>query len=284
MYGTARQAAAPVIPRTTLCLATTRDHALAGEAARRCAAICQFERKMYFSDRPWPLDGFAFHEIPKFRSLDDYNALILQGLLRHLETDHVLLAQYDGFVSNPSCWSDDFLAWDYIGAPWPQYRHHAVGNGGFSLRSRRLLAALRELPVETSDAPEDVIICRHWRAVLESDFGIRFAPPEVASRFSHEWGTPSGPTFGFHGLHHLSRHYRGDDAAWLLQRLQPEHFRGWLIIMLVLEYLGEGRESEAAAFFHEVCRHQSFAEIEAVLTDMGATDTALSWLFDRMPG
>ena len=38
---------------------------------------------------------------------------------------------------------------DYIGAPWPHFRDgHNVGNGGFSLRSRRLLEACRELPFD----------------------------------------------------------------------------------------------------------------------------------------
>jgi len=36
--------------------------------------------------------------------------------------------------------------------------------------------------------------------MLESDFGIRFAPPEIAARFAYERARPTAPTFGFHGL------------------------------------------------------------------------------------
>ena len=37
---------------------------------------------------------------------------------------------------------DDFLQWDYIGAPWPENQNdnnHGVGNGGISLRSKSIM-------------------------------------------------------------------------------------------------------------------------------------------------
>jgi hypothetical protein len=37
---------------------------------------------------------------------------------------------------------DDFLQWDYIGAPWPKHKNdtpNGVGNGGFSLRTRQCM-------------------------------------------------------------------------------------------------------------------------------------------------
>ena len=57
----------------------------------------------------------------------------------------------------------DFLKWDYIGAPWPlSYeafvdpfgRHIRVGNGGFSLRSRKFLEVPTkvEVPWETNNS------------------------------------------------------------------------------------------------------------------------------------
>ena len=79
---------------------------------------------------------------------------------------------------------DDFLAWDYIGAPWVyKNRPSEVGNGGFSLRSRALLQATMSLPWDGHE-PEDAAICRTMRPQLESQFGLKFAPLNLAARFS----------------------------------------------------------------------------------------------------
>ena len=48
-------------------------------------------------------------------------------------------------------------------------------------------------------------ICKTYRKLLEQDYGIRFAPADLAARFSFETVPPPGPTLGFHGLTHLVR-------------------------------------------------------------------------------
>ena len=80
------------------------------------------------------------------------------------------------------------------------------GNGGFSLRSRRLLQAMRSEGFLRVEAPEDDVIARHNRPWLERAHGIRFAPADIADRFAYERGDPQRPTFGFHGLFNLWRH------------------------------------------------------------------------------
>ena len=127
----------------------------------------------------------------------------MKDLLRHVETEHVLLIQWDGYVVNPEAWRDDFLDHDYIGARWGFHEDaHCVGNGGFSLRSRRLLEALQDPAIDRFE-PEDEMICRHYRPMLESRYGMRFAPPEVADRFSFETTYPQGRPLGFHGLFNM---------------------------------------------------------------------------------
>lgn len=37
----------------------------------------------------------------------------------YIETDFVMLVHYDGFIVHPELWRDEFLDYDYIGAPWP---------------------------------------------------------------------------------------------------------------------------------------------------------------------
>lgn len=135
-----------------------------------------------------------------------------------VDTDFALYVQADGFALNESAWTDEFLEYDYIGAPWPFYKDGLgdVGNGGFSLRSRRLHDALLDLRVGSSlfnSAFEDTLICRTFRRQLEKDYGIRYAPIELAARFSMEIPsmTPNidkwiGRSFGFHGGF-LCHHY-----------------------------------------------------------------------------
>lgn len=135
-----------------------------------------------------------------------------------VDTDFALYVQSDGFALNKSAWTDEFYDYDYIGAPWPCYNDGLgnVGNGGFSLRSRRIHSALQDLRVGKgilNSAFEDTLICRTFRRQLEKDYGIRFAPIELAARFSMEMasGVPDidkwiGRSFGFHGGF-LCHHY-----------------------------------------------------------------------------
>lgn len=141
------------------------------------------------------------HEI--FSSAEEYSFFMANGKLK-IETDFVLIAQMDGFIINPSAWSDDFLKYDYIGAPWPD---GIVGNGGFCLRSKKLLDALKDISKIFSDEryhPEDLYICKTKRNLLETEYGIKFAPFEVANRFSVE-NRPYMGQFGFHGKYVLNQ-------------------------------------------------------------------------------
>lgn len=122
--------------------------------------------------------------------------------------------QWDGFVRDGTAWSDEFLDYDYIGAPWPQYHDHMnVGNGGFSLRSRKLLAATAN--IDPNGDPEDFVICRTHRVRLENQYGLRFADMDVATRFSYERGESTGLQFGFHGVFNM----RAELPAWVFRSL-----------------------------------------------------------------
>ena len=117
-------------------------------------------------------------------------------------------------------WSHEFLDYDYIGAVWPQFSDNKnVGNGGFSLRSRELMEACRELPVTGPDA-EDIVIARQFRPQLEQ-LGIRFAPETVSRRFAYERTKPTGHEFGFHGAFNLVRYLSKKGAAGLFGSLEP---------------------------------------------------------------
>jgi hypothetical protein len=147
---------------------------------------------------------------------EQYNRFIVFDLHKFINTEFALIIQDDGFVINPEMWSSDFLKYDYIGAPWPlpnddfSYRDFfknivRVGNGGFSLRSKKLLSLAQELGLDWRSYfgyfNEDGFICCHNRHIYEEN-GCKFAPIEVAKIFSHESYIPEigdVETFGFHG-------------------------------------------------------------------------------------
>jgi len=153
-------------------------------------------------------------------SIQGYNEFLMKRLNSYIESDFALIVQWDGFVLNPANWRPDFLEYDYIGAVWPWMpTGYQVGNGGFSLRSKKLLQALQD-PRVVSHHPEDLAICHTYRVLLEREFGVRFAPPEVADQFSFE-RHPHPGSFGFHGFYNFHRIFPADELRQRLVELPP---------------------------------------------------------------
>jgi len=169
-------------------------------------------------------NGITLEEsVVEIKNYNDYNHYVIYDLHNHIETTHCLLVQPDGFVLFPEKWDNVWLEYDYIGAPWayvedayidPFGNHHRVGNGGFSLRSKKFLEVPTkvEVPWETNNSdfywmPEGVVnyhedgnVCVHNRHIFIEQ-GCKYAPVEVAVRFSQETRVPEceGITpFGFH--------------------------------------------------------------------------------------
>ncbi len=43
---------------------------------------------------------------------------MIKRINSYVATPFALVIQYDGFILNPDAWRDEFLDYDYIGAPW----------------------------------------------------------------------------------------------------------------------------------------------------------------------
>jgi hypothetical protein len=143
-------------------------------------------------------------------------------------------------VIDPAQWDERFLECDYIGAPWPQFGDgHDVGNGGFSLRSRKLLEACRT-PGFNPSHPEDVAIGRVNRDYLEQEQGIVFADGETAARFAFERSAPARPTFGFHGVFNMIP-LLGADRFWRIYRGLDDPSTVFHDYRLLMRQLGSGR-------------------------------------------
>jgi hypothetical protein len=206
----------------TLACVDTANHALALRALERSQRGLRFARALFLSDRipegtPVPA-GIEWDPIARLQSRDEYSHFVLKALLRHVQTPHVLLIQWDGYVVNPGAFDTAFLDCDYIGAKW--YWFHdgmRVGNGGFSLRSRNLLEALQDERIQLTEA-EDITIGRAFRPLLERDYGIRYASEALADRFAFEAAYPTGMPFGFHGLYNFCRVVPPAELAALASR------------------------------------------------------------------
>jgi len=197
------------LPDVTLVCIDTANHALALRALALSMAELRFARTLLLTDEvPAGVSvapGIDVETIATLESRDDYSRFVLKSLLPHVATSHVLLVQWDGYVANPAAWEDAFLGADYIGARWFWFDDGLrVGNGGFSLRSRRLLKALADPRIELVDA-EDLTIGRTYRPLLEREYDIRFANEPMADRFAFEAAYPIGKPFGFHGLFNFCR-------------------------------------------------------------------------------
>lgn len=191
----------------TVCCIDTRFPSLAMGAVRRCMDLVRFGDALLVTGTGHSLSNskrsVRIVETGAIQSIDSYSEFLIKHLSEHIETSHVLIVQWDGFVIDPAMWDDEFLSYDYIGAVWPQYDdEYRVGNGGFSLRSKKLLKAL-ESDVIASHHPEDVCIARTHRKLLEQRWGIRFADENLAHRFAFERVRQGRSSFGFHGMSNL---------------------------------------------------------------------------------
>jgi hypothetical protein len=215
-------AARPQLTQVTLVAATSVARRATVQALQASMREAEFAEVLLLSDQP-PQSadpGITWRRIDRLGSSSAYSRFMLGELADHVSTSHALCVQWDGFVLNGRSWDPAFLDYDYIGAPWPQFDDdHNVGNGGFSLRSRRLLDACRQLPRHVTQA-EDVVISRLERPRLEQQ-GIVFAPESVARRFAFERMAAGGNEFGFHGAFNLVDYLPPADAVDLFAGLEP---------------------------------------------------------------
>ncbi len=163
-----------------------------------CDSLIEFERVVFFSGCKKRMCDFPFEIIPiKPLDMQKWNIFVNREVPKYITGDFAMSVHEDGFPIAVSKWRPDFLKYDYIGAPW---HDGVVGNGGFNIESKRLME-IKLMMIRTPDeltTASDTYICRNRRAALET-LGIRFAPLDVAIKFSTETIFNDKPSFGFHG-------------------------------------------------------------------------------------
>jgi len=165
-----------------------------------CQGVNFGKVKLASDIKPDNLPDFIIHEYTeKSSNIDEWNYNIIYNLSKHIDTEFALLIHDNGFVVNPDSWKDEFLKYDYIGAPWPlpsdtfSYRDNTnnvirVGNS-VSLRSKKLLDVPIKLNLEWKPfhgfTNEDGFICVNYRHKYLEE-GCKFADINFAKYFSHE--------------------------------------------------------------------------------------------------
>jgi hypothetical protein len=184
----------------------------------------------------------------------------------YIKTEYALIVQSDGWLLNADNWDDRWFEYDYVGA----YTHAAiegdkfywwyswekecknpmvVQNGGFSLRSRKLLAAPTRYGIvkhfqngDTRLWNEDIQLCCWMRPALEN-IGLKFAPFEVAKYFSFEHLSP-----GLHkgldltkmfGHHSRFRRLTGpNDMTWQLTEEETNKISNEIKVLELFKHYG----------------------------------------------
>jgi hypothetical protein len=215
-----------ILSVSLLCV-ETRDPELAHWAIDQCLRGARFAKVVLITNVDLvssKRSDIEYVQAPFIKSTKDYSDLLLTEIDRYVVGSHVLVIQWDSFVTNPNLWRNEFLDYDYIGAVWPHHPEAPVGNGGFSLRSVKLLRAIKR-PGFIKRHPEDYCICVDNKDFLEQECGIQFAPPEVAEQFAverSEWHD----SFGFHGFFNFDKVLSDQEFTYFLDILPSTYLSG----------------------------------------------------------
>lgn len=185
------------------------------DALKHCMELMNFGSVKFLCHyRPDSLpSNIQWEECMELKSIKDFDYYAFKELGKHIETSHMLMVQDHGYILRPELWDDEWLNFDYIGAPWPERPEFIsvstgemvrVGNGGFSLRSKKLLELPKKLNLPLVEdrgySNDDGLVNSYYRKTFLEN-GIRYPSVEVAARFSFENEIPENQgilPFGFH--------------------------------------------------------------------------------------
>lgn len=240
------------LPNVTLLCVETREPELAHWAIDRCLSSTHFAKVVLITNLDRVIkkrSEIEYIQAPPIKNTKDYSELLLTELDQYVEGTHVLVIQWDSFIIHPHLWSDEFLQHDYIGPVWPHHLETPVGNGGFSLRSKKLLQAIQQ-PGFIKKHPEDYCICAVNRSYLEQQ-GIEIAPVAIAEQFAVE-RSPWHRAFGFHGFFNFGRVLNDAELESFINFLPENYLSGLDAYDLISQLREEGRLSIAKKIARKV--------------------------------
>lgn len=120
----------------------------------------------------------------------EYNILLTEkDFWEQIPYDKILIFQTDSGLLRTGI--DKFLKWDYVGSPWSFQK--TGGNGGLSLRTKKVMLKIINNHRYTTDRNEDIYFCKHI-----NKYG-KLAPRNICSKFSVETVFKLG-SMGFHAI------------------------------------------------------------------------------------
>lgn len=249
----------------TLVTMETMYHDLARRAMEETLSRLPFKNVVVLSDKDF-LPGSKFVKI-EHGDMNQYCTILLKQLAQHIDTSHMIFQQWDAMVHDHSQWTDEFTKYDYIGATWPwRPEGQNVGNGGFSLRSKKLLEALEAPHIQMDPAgehglQEDNYICIKHRPELEQQ-GLMWAPTPLADQFAMELNTSyQGFSMAHHGFWNIVRFMPKSTVEFFIARAPKNtwnepHRAHHTILMLGLAGYFDLLESQAELIKASPTHHQ----------------------------
>lgn len=227
------------INNITLCCIDCNTYGAAVSALNKSLEQIIPNRTIFLTDIDIKIDGVEVIQIPTISSKSEYSYFCVKELYKYFDTDFILLVQNDGWVINGESWDNDFLNFDFIGAPWLYQDGRNVGNGGVSIRSMKLQKILGMDDFIKVIDPEDEIIGRLYRRYLEGKHGIKFPEESLADKFSFELRQPVCQTFAFHSYFHapfrkhiiLKRTAAMGDVILLEPVMEYFHNQGYQVVL-----------------------------------------------------
>jgi hypothetical protein len=166
-----------------------------------------FHEIIFISTYDPQVEGITFiHTEPV--SYYNYNRWCIRELTNYVTTDYCLSFQDDGFPLHPELWDEEFLKYDYVGAPLPidsNILHHPderIGGGGLTLRSKKFLDFTATWTDYEGLKNEDTHICYVMRNEIYKN-GMSICPHTITRKFVIQNAIDDDHTidkcFGFHG-------------------------------------------------------------------------------------
>lgn len=197
------------LPDVTLVMVETQRHTLARMAIEDCLRHAEFGEVVVCANQfdELRIPGATEVQVEDFPTKLAWCQYLWYGVPPLVKTRQALLIQWDSWIIDPAMWRDEFLRFDYIGAPWWYTDGLNVGNSGFSLRSKRLMdfLLLHRDRFPCNSAAEDDLASRVYRRDLEREGGFVWAGDADAADFAFEHTHVEGRHFGFHGTFNWPR-------------------------------------------------------------------------------
>lgn len=197
--------------------------------------------------------SYNLFKIPDNFNMLDYCDFCIKSMNSIVNTEFVLINQYDGIATNPEAWTDEYLDYDYVGSLshidhppvqsslkttgfYEEFKHMNwfTCGGGLSLRSKKLLTILaNDDKIKTMNykeghitpfISEDLVITLLNREYLEKEHDIRFAPVELGMKFCAEVSTGYTNALGFHGWYNAPLYLTEDECIFFFEHINKSDY------------------------------------------------------------